>query len=87
MTKKVPYRVAYTAAFFLELFGHAVRRKRPPLVTRYAVWLMGRRCFFSCQKARRELGWKAKVSYEEGIQCAVAWCLRHADCQTQTKGK
>jgi len=75
VTKKVPYRVAYTAAFFMELFGHLFGRKKPPLVTRYSVWLIGRKCFFSPEKARRELGWQPTVGYDEGIERAVRWCL------------
>jgi len=72
--KKVPYKVAYHAAFWMEFFGHLFGRKSPPLVTRYAVWLMGRKCFFSPEKARRQLGWKATVGYDEGIERAVAYC-------------
>ncbi len=75
VTRRVPYKVAYGAAFMMELFGHALRRRKPPLVTRYAVWLMGRRCFFSPAKARRELGWQPTVGYDEGIQRSVKWCL------------
>ncbi|MCK5114740.1 MAG: NAD-dependent epimerase/dehydratase family protein [Phycisphaerae bacterium] len=75
VTKKVPYAVAYKAAFLMEFFGHLFRKKTPPLVTRYSVWLIGRECFFSEEKARRELGWKPTVSYEEGIQRSVKWCL------------
>jgi len=75
VTRKVPYRLAYGAAFMMELLGHALRRKKPPLVTRYAVWLMGRRCFFSCEKARRELDWQPTVGYDAGIERAVRWCL------------
>jgi len=77
VTKKVPYRVAWSAAFMMELFGHLFRTKRPPLVTRYVVWLMGRRCFFSCEKARSELGWQPTVGYEEGIERSVKWCLQN----------
>ena len=75
VTRKVPYRVARTAAFVMELFGHAVGKKKPPLVTRYAVWLIGRRCFFSSEKARTQLGWKPTVGYDEGIEVAVKWSL------------
>jgi nucleoside-diphosphate-sugar epimerase len=78
VTRKVPYRVARGAAFLMELFGHALGRKTPPLVTRYSVWLIGRKCFFSSEKARRELGWKATVGYDEGIRLAVDWCLKNA---------
>jgi nucleoside-diphosphate-sugar epimerase len=78
VTRKVPYRVARGAAFLMELFGHALGRKKPPLVTRYSVWLIGRRCFFSSEKARRELGWKPTVGYDEGIRLSVDWCLKNA---------
>ena len=75
VTKKAPYGVAYRAAFLMELFGHLLHRKTPPLVTRYSVWLIGRKCFFSCQKARQELGWQPTVGYEEGIERSVKWCM------------
>lgn len=73
VTRHVPYKVAYNAAFVLECIGHAFRTKKPPMITRYAVWLMGRRCYFSAEKARRELGWKSTVSYEEGVKKTIAW--------------
>ena len=78
VARKVPYRVARTAAFLMELFGHALGRKKPPLVTRYVVWLIGRKCFFSADKARTQLGWKPTVGYDEGIETAVKWCLDNA---------
>jgi 2-alkyl-3-oxoalkanoate reductase len=77
VTRRVPYSVAKNAAFFLELFGHMFGRKTPPLVTRYSVWLIGRRCFFSADKARQDLGWKATVGYDEGIERSVQWALDH----------
>jgi nucleoside-diphosphate-sugar epimerase len=75
ITRHVPYWLAYQGAFWMEVFGHALNRKKPPLVTRYSVWLIGRKCFFTEEKARRELGWKATVGYDEGIQRSVRWCL------------
>lgn len=80
VTKKVPYKVAYTAGFLMECMGHLLDRKKPPLVTRYSAWLMGRRCFFSCEKARRELGWQPTVGYDEGIRRSVQWCLDNNVC-------
>jgi nucleoside-diphosphate-sugar epimerase len=71
ITKSVPYRVAYSAAFLMECFGHAFRTKKPPLVTRYAVWLMGRRCFFECNKLKEHVGWSSSVGYAQGIADAV----------------
>lgn len=80
VTRKVPYGVARGAAFAMEVFGHAVGSKKPPLVTRYSVWLIGRRCFFSAEKARRELNWQPMVGYDEGIAQSVRWCLDNNVC-------
>lgn len=71
VTARVPYALAYNAAFCMECFGHLFRTQRPPLVTRYAVWLMGRRCFFECTKIKEQLGWSPTVGYVEGIPAAV----------------
>jgi nucleoside-diphosphate-sugar epimerase len=73
VTRHVPYRVAYTAGFVLECVGHMANSPKPPFITRYAVWLMGRRSFFSAEKARRELGWQSRVSYEAGVPRTIQW--------------
>jgi nucleoside-diphosphate-sugar epimerase len=73
--RHVPYRVAYCAGFVLECLGHALKWKKPPFVTRYAVWLMGRRSYFSADKARRVLGWKPTVTYEVGVPLTIRWYL------------
>ncbi len=73
VTKHVPYKVAYRLAFVLECIGHLFKLKKPPMITRYAVWLMGRRCFFSADKARKMLNWQPTVSYPQGVQKTIAW--------------
>jgi len=78
VTRKVPYKVVRGAAFLMEVFGHAFGRETPPLVTRYSVWLIGRRCFFSTDKITRELGWRPAVGYDEGITRAVKWAVENA---------
>jgi nucleoside-diphosphate-sugar epimerase len=75
--RHAPYRAAYAAGFLLECLGHLFRCKRPPFVTRYAVWLMGRRSFFSAAKARRLLNWQPTVTYEVGVPLTVKWYLEH----------
>ena len=77
VTKTVPYKLAYNVAFMLELFGHIFHKKTPPLVTRYSVWLIGRKVFFSTEKIQRELGYTPRVGYDEGIARAVKWALNH----------
>ena len=94
VTRHVPYRVAKVAAFVLECVGHLLRLRKPPMITRYSVWLMGRRCFFSAEKARRELGWQPTVTYQDGIPMTVQWFLdlekqqtyRSAGCAGSSKG-
>jgi len=73
VTRRVPFKVAYNVAFVLEVIGHLFKLKKPPMVTRYAVWLMGRDTFFSAEKARQELGWTSAVSYEEGVPATIRW--------------
>jgi nucleoside-diphosphate-sugar epimerase len=76
INKRVPYGVVKGAAFVFEVVGHLIHQKKPPLVTRYSAWLMGRRCFFECEKIKTQLGWKSTVPYDEGIPAAVDWHLR-----------
>ena len=73
--RRVPYALAYGAGFVLECLGHLLRTRKPPFVTRYAVWLMGRRSYFSAEKARRQLNWRATVPYAEGVPRTVKWYL------------
>ncbi len=85
ITASVPYGVAKSFAFFLECIGHMTNAKRAPLVTRYAVWLMGRQCFFECEKIKNHLGWSSTISYEEGIPAAVEDYLTCSGPRTMSK--
>ena len=75
VTRTIPYKVAYRVGFFLECIGHLFKLRKPPMITRYSAWLMGRRVLFSAEKARRDLGWTPSVSYAEGIPATVRWYL------------
>jgi nucleoside-diphosphate-sugar epimerase len=77
----MPYGAAYGIGFALEqgyrlLHGITGLRSRP-LLSRQAVQVLGRDQDFSNRKAREELGWEPRVSYEEGLEATVAW-LRDA---------
>lgn len=78
ITRHAPYKAAYFVGFVLECLGHAFKWKKPPFVTRYAVWLMGRRSYFSAEKARQVLGWKATVPYDVGVPLTVKWYRENA---------
>ncbi len=73
--QKRRYSLVFGAAFLLEASARAIGRKKPPLITRYATWLMGRNLSYSTEKARTKLGWKPGLSYHEAIHRTVTWYL------------
>ena len=73
--KHAPYKAAYFAGFVLEILGHLFGSQKPPFITRYAVWLMGRRSYFSAKKARAALNWQPTVTYDVGVPMTVKWYL------------
>jgi len=72
-TRHVPYRLAFVAAFALEAAYRLIKSRRPPFITRYAAWLLGRPTVYSTVKAEQDLGWRPVVSYPEGVARAVEW--------------
>jgi nucleoside-diphosphate-sugar epimerase len=68
-----PYRVAFWGGFAAELIGRAIRLRRPPHFTRYAVTLVGRPTRFSIERARTELGWAPRVPAAEGLRRSLDW--------------
>ncbi len=75
----VPYWLAYSLAFDLEVIGRLFKWKKPPFITRYSVWLMGRDVYFPADKAREQLGWTSNVSYEQGVKMTAEWFLKTSD--------
>ena len=73
--KRQPYGLVFAAAFGLEALGRLTGRRRPPLITRYATWLMGRSLSYSTMKARERLGWAPALGYPESIERTVRWYL------------
>jgi nucleoside-diphosphate-sugar epimerase len=76
--KSRPYGLVFASAFLFEAHGRLTRRARPPLITRYATWLMGRNLSYSTAKARERLGWHPSLSYRESIERTVRWYLQHS---------
>lgn len=70
-----PYGVVFAAALGLEAFGRIFHRQRPPLITRYATWLLARNVRYSTDKARRRLGWQPLLDYRRSIERTVRWYL------------
>jgi len=73
--RHVPYAATFAVAFLLEATGRLTGRTRPPLITRYATWLMGRDLAYSTEKARTRLGWTPAIGNRESIERSVRWFL------------
>jgi nucleoside-diphosphate-sugar epimerase len=75
VVRHVPYRAVYNVSYLLEAYGRLRQSPRPPLITRYATWLMGRSLEYSTEKARTRLGWEPALTYRESIERSVRWYL------------
>jgi nucleoside-diphosphate-sugar epimerase len=75
VTWRYPFPYAFYGGFALEIRERLLRSKKPPQVTRYGVWLLGRRLSYSTQKAREKLGWSPALSYQASIERTVDWFL------------
>jgi len=73
ITTHIPYPVAYAAAVVMELTWKTLRKKTRPLLTTYTVKNLGSRLKFSISKAERELGWRPKIPYKEGLRRTMEW--------------
>lgn len=67
------YPLVFAGALLFEAAGRLTRRRRPPLITRYAAWLMARDVRYSTTKARECLAWTPRRTYRESIERTIAW--------------
>ncbi len=74
-SRHVPYGLLFAIATGIEAVCRLVRRRRPPVITRYATWLMGRDLSYSTAKAEQRLGWRPAIGYRESIERTVRWYL------------
>jgi nucleoside-diphosphate-sugar epimerase len=74
----VPYRALYAAGYAAEHLAALTRSRRQPLVTRLGAKMFGTDNRHAIEKARRELGYRPRVSLREGIRLAAVWRLRNS---------
>ena len=60
VTRHIPYRLAYTGGFLLEMQGRLLRQAAPPRITRYGAWLLGRYLSYSTEKGADPAGLAAR---------------------------
>ena len=81
ITTHIPYFAALAAGWSMEVLWKLLGKKSRPLLTTYTVKNLGSRFRFSIDKARRELGWKPKISFEKGFEKTMEW-LKTLDIET-----
>jgi len=75
LKRRISYRLTFAASFLIEAVARGRRRSTPPLITRYATWLMGRSLSYSTAKAESRLGWRPALGNRESIGRSVRWFL------------
>jgi len=66
-----PFRLAWALGFLFEKISQALGTR--PVITRHSVGLMGRDNDVDTTKARAELGWQTRVTYEQAMKEIRAW--------------
>ena len=66
--RRIPEGIAYGAGFLLEAWHHVLGRIEEPVMTRFLARQLARAHWFDCSAAQRDLGYRPKVSIEEGLR-------------------
>jgi nucleoside-diphosphate-sugar epimerase len=74
----VPLWFARPLARLLEARARKQGDSEPPVLTQARVKFLGLNLDFSIEKARRELGYRPRVSFDEGMRETVDWYKRNA---------
>ena len=70
--KHISYAIAYSAAFFAEIFA-----TKEPSLTRFRVKSLGTTRKISCERAKREIGYKPKYDLQSTVEDMVSWYKQH----------
>ena len=68
VTKSIPFSLAYKAGWVCEKLYALFGRQEDPPVTRFLATQLATSHWFRTEKAQRDLGWRPRVSLEEGIR-------------------
>jgi nucleoside-diphosphate-sugar epimerase len=69
----IPYRIAYFTGWLMEKVYSGLKIKSRPLLTRLTAELFGTDQGFLIDKARQDLGYEPKVSFDKGMSITELW--------------
>jgi len=72
---RIPYKIGYLIALFLELIYKLIRSQKPPVLTRFAVAALSGNRSYSILRARKDLGFESVISYSEGMNRLREWVV------------
>lgn len=81
--KRIPWAVAYIAAMIFETFYNLSYKLLPilfkdePLISKMKVQTLTENWFYDISKAKKNLGFSPRVSYNAGIRKVVNWYLKN----------
>jgi len=85
-TQKLSYPVVNAAAGFMETICKLIPGQPEPLLTRYSVAMISISSTLDISAAKDDLGYKPRISNEEGFEEFISWWLRSAR-STNYKGQ
>ncbi len=74
--RSVPYGLALAAAKACEASWRAVGAQSEPPLTKFLVLQLTTAHWFSVEAAKRDLGWKPRVSIDEGVARLAHWARK-----------
>jgi nucleoside-diphosphate-sugar epimerase len=74
----VPIWTARIVAGFMEKWARWKNSPTPPLLTRARLKFLGLNLDFSIEKAQRELGYRPRFTFDQGMKETLAWCRQVA---------
>lgn len=75
--KNLSFQKAFSIAKILEFASKTVLFGKEPMLTKYTVSVLSKSQTLNIEKAKNELGYKPRVSIEEGINKFVEWWKQH----------
>jgi nucleoside-diphosphate-sugar epimerase len=73
-----PLWLARLLAYVMERRARRRNSPKPPLLTQARLKFLGLNLDFSIDKAKRELGYQPRVTFEQGIEQTIAWYRQNA---------
>lgn len=70
---RIPFWLAYSVGYMMELTWGLFGIKSRPLLTRHAVYLIGTDQFFPIGRSKKDFQYEEAVSYQEGLKRCVNW--------------